>query len=124
MCIRDSLLAPENQLIEYTPKNISFIQNVQPISERIISEIPVLIFNPDTNMRIFTSPQTVSLTVVGGLDFISNIKPSDIQVFVDFSKWYSEKQFYELEVKAPEDIVKWMDLSPKNVELIVAQKNN
>ena len=64
------------------------------------------------------------IVTIGGLDFISNIKPSDIQVFVDFSKWYSEKQFYELEVKAPEDIVKWMDLSPKNVELIVAQKNN
>ena len=118
------LLAPENQLIEYTPKNISFIQNVQPISERIISEIPVLIFNPDTNMRIFTSPQTVSLTVVGGLDYISNINPSEIQVFVDFGKWYSENPFYELDVKAPEDIVKWMDLSPKNVELIVTQKNN
>ena len=84
----------------------------------------MLIFNPDTSMRIFTSPQTVSLTVVGGLDYISNIKPSAIQVFVDFSKWFSEKQFYELDVKAPADIVKWMDLSPKNVELIVTQKNN
>ena len=84
----------------------------------------MLIFNPDTNMRIFTSPQTVSLTVVGGLDYISNINPSEIQVFVDFGKWYSGNQFYELDVKAPEDIVKWMDLSPKNVELIVTQKNN
>ena len=83
----------------------------------------MLIFNPDTNMRIFTSPQTVSLTVVGGLDYISNIKPREIQVFVDFSKWFSEKQFYELDVKEPEDIVKWMDLSPKNVEHC-SSKNN
>ena len=84
----------------------------------------MLIFNPDTNMRIFTSPQTVSLTVVGGLDYISNINPSEIQVFVDFSKWVSEKQFYELDVKEAIDIVRWMYHSPKKVELIVTQKNN
>ena len=118
------LLVPEDQLIEYTPKNISFKQDIQPVSERIISEIPVKISNPDTNMRIFTSPQTVSLTVIGGLDFIANMKPNEIEVSVDFKNWDSNQQLYELDVKVPKDVVDWMDLSPKNIELLVTQINN
>ena len=75
-------------------------------------------------MRIFTSPQTVSLTVVGGAEYISSINPSELEVSVDFNNWRKDKQFYEIRVKAPNDVIDWMDLSPMSIELIVSQKNN
>ena len=75
-------------------------------------------------MRIFTSPQTVSLTVIGGSDFIANMKPIEIEVSVDFKNWDSNQQLYELDVKVPKDVIGWMDLSPKNIELLVTQINN
>ena len=118
------LVPPQNQLIEYSPKKIVYIQRVQAISERIISEIPVIILNPNNQMRTFASPQTVSLTVIGGLDYIAKIKSNEIKVSVNFNDWNSNKQFYDLDVDAPKDIIDWMDLSPKNIELMVTQKNN
>ncbi|MBT7524908.1 MAG: hypothetical protein HN653_04455 [Candidatus Marinimicrobia bacterium] len=116
-------IEPETgQLIEYTPKEVSFSQSVQSISERIISEIPVKILNVKSDIQAFVSPQTVSLTVIGGTEFISNLKPEDLILSVDFNNWNSKKQFYDLKVKTPNDVISWMDLSPRNVELVVNKR--
>ena len=40
---------------------------------------------------------------------------------VDFSKWKSSVKFYPIQVETPIDIIKWMDLSPQNIELIVTK---
>ena len=111
-----------DQLIEYTPKTVLINQEIQSISERIISEIPVQIINENDALQVFVSPQTVSLTVIGGTDYIASLKPNDIYISVDFNNWKSQKQFYELQVNIPNDVMKWMDLSPRNIELIVTRK--
>ena len=72
-------------------------------------------------MQVFLSPQTISLTVVGGIDFISSLNPKDININVDFSKWKPSVKFYHIQVETPSDIIKWMDLSPQNIELIVTK---
>tara|TARA_Y100000816_G_scaffold182207_1_gene131922 strand:+ start:1455 stop:2390 length:936 start_codon:yes stop_codon:yes gene_type:complete len=108
-------------IIELTPKEVHFRQKVEVISERIISEIPVQLNNAIDKVQVFLSPQTVSLTVVGGIDFISSLNPKDINVSVDFSKWNPSVQFYPIQVDVPSDIIKWMDLSPQNIELIVTK---
>ena len=61
------------------------------------------------------------MTVVGGIDFISSLNPKDIYINVDFSKWQPSVKFYPIQVEAPTDIIKWMDLSPQNIELIVTK---
>ena len=111
-----------DQLIEYTPKTVLINQKIESISERIISEIPVQIINENHALQVFVSPQTVSLTVIGGTDYIASLKPNDIYISVDFNNWKSQKQFYELQVNVPKDVMKWMDLSPRNIELIVTRK--
>ena len=110
------------QLIEYTPKTVVFEQDIQSISERIISEIPVRIKNKKVELQAFVSPQTVSLTVVGGTDYIAGIEPEDIEVSIDFNNWNAKQQFYELEVITPNDVIKWMDLSPTQIELVVTRR--
>ena len=115
---------PDNQVLEYSHSEVFYTQRVQKIGERIISEIPVKILNQDSQMRIFSSPQTVSLTVVGGIEYISNLKPSELEVSVDFNNWREDKQFYEIRVNTPNDVLDWMDLSPMSIELIVTQKNS
>tara|TARA_Y100001935_G_scaffold250284_1_gene250150 strand:+ start:5423 stop:6358 length:936 start_codon:yes stop_codon:yes gene_type:complete len=116
-----SLVANTEDLIELTPSEILFKQKIEMISERIISEIPVRIENIIDQYQVFLSPQTVSLTVVGGIEFISSLNPDSIDVSVDFSNWSSSKQFYPISVKMPKNILKWMDLSPQNIELIVTK---
>ena len=117
-----SLEAERGQLIEYTPRNVNFQQSVQSISERIISEIPVKILNKTEDLQVFISPQTVSLTVVGGMSYIANLQPDDISIIVDFKLWNAQQQFYDVKVQTPVDVIDWMDLSPKSIELVVTKR--
>ena len=113
-----------DQLIEYRPKTVLINQKIQSISERIISEIPVQVINGNNTLQVFVSPQTVSLTVIGGTNYIASIEPNDIYISVDFMNWNPQKQFYELQVNVPANVMEWMDLSPRNIELIVTRKSN
>ena len=115
------LSAIRDELIEYTPKTVLYSRKIESISERIISEIPVQIVNGSDVLQSFVSPQTVSLTVVGGTDYIASLLPTDISISVDFINWKPQKQFYELQINVPTDVMKWMDLSPRNIELIVTR---
>ena len=74
-------------------------------------------------IRVFPSPQTVSLTVVGGVSQIADIKPNDISVIVDFKSWKLEKNFYTPKIAVPFDILNWKDLSPRTIELGVARES-
>ena len=116
------LLVP-NRLIKYSFKRVKYLFNVQHISERIIVDIPVNVINKIKGIRVFPSPQTVSLTLVGGVEQIAKIKPIDISVTVDFSLWELEKNFYMPEVLIPFDILSWKNLSPRSIELGVARES-
>lgn len=112
-------------LIEFSQTSIKIFQNVEPVSERIISGIPVKVINVLPNLRLFVNPTTVALTVVGGVDRIAAVDPEDILVTIDFAKqWISGKNYYEPTVNVPEDILEWQDLSPRNLELVVTKDKN
>lgn len=117
-----NLLIP-NRLIKYSSNKVDYLFNIQQISERIIVDIPVNVINKIKGIRVFPSPQTVSLTLIGGLKQISKIKPSDISVIVDFRSWKMDKNFYMPEVSIPFDILSWKNLSPRTVELGVARES-
>tara|TARA_Y100000591_G_scaffold189054_1_gene163488 strand:+ start:2207 stop:3181 length:975 start_codon:yes stop_codon:yes gene_type:complete len=116
-------LISKNRLIKYSLSKISYFLDVQQISERIIVDIPVKVINKVKGIRVFPSPQTVSLTVVGGVAQIAGIKPTDISVIVDFKLWKLEKNFYTPKITVPFDILSWKDLSPRTIELGVARES-
>ena len=113
----------KNRLIKYSHETVNYFFNVQQISERIIVDIPVKVINKIKGIRVFPSPQTVSLTVVGGINQIAKIKPIDISVIVDFNLWQLEKNFYAPKIKVPFEILNWKDLSPRTIELGVARES-
>jgi hypothetical protein len=124
----DVNLKVDNQtrsLVEYSQTTISIHQDIQSVSERIISEIPVKVINVLPNLRLFVNPTTVALTVIGGVDRIAAVNPKDILVTIDFTKqWISGKNYYEPTVSVPVDILEWQDLSPRNLELVVTKDIN
>ena len=63
------------RLIEYSVNKVNIKVDFQEISERIISDIPVDVINIPADIRVFPSPQTVSLTIVGGFKRISKVLP-------------------------------------------------
>ena len=110
------------RLIKYSTNNVEISLDIQNISERIIADVPVIVVNIPDKIRVFPSPQTVSLTVIGGVNQISNLNPTDIKVIVDFNDWSHLKQFYEPKVSIPKNLLDWRDISPKNVEIGVARE--
>mgnify|MGYP001211244442 CR=1 FL=1 len=116
-------LISQNRLINYSQKNVNYTFNIQQISERIIVDIPVKVINKVKGIRVFPSPQTVSLTVVGGVAQIADIRPIDISVIVDFKSWKLEKNFYTPKISVPFNILNWKDLSPRTIELGVARES-
>ena len=115
---------PHPQL-QFSTSEVRFSVDVQALSERIISEVPVDVINVPSDYRVFVSPHTVSLTIIGGIDFIQNVNPDDISLTIDFTRqWNSTIQFYEPIINVPNGIIDWQDLSPPNVELIVTRDNN
>ena len=110
------------RLIKYSTNSVEISLDIQNISERIIVDVPVIVANIPEKIRVFPSPQTVSLTVIGGVNQISNLNPTDIKVIVDFNDWSHLKQFYEPKVSIPKNLLDWRDISPKNVEIGVARE--
>tara|TARA_Y100000022_G_C13200339_1_gene352400 strand:- start:4 stop:978 length:975 start_codon:yes stop_codon:yes gene_type:complete len=116
-------LIKTNKLIKYSTSKVNYFIDVQSISERIIVDIPIKVINKIKNIRVFPSPQTVSLTIVGGVNQIAAIKSSEISVVVDFNDWELEKNFYRPSVSIPFEILDWKDLSPRTIELGVARES-
>ena len=112
-----------NRLINCSHTEVQCYLDIQQISERIIVDIPVKVINKVKGIRVFPSPQTVSLTVIGGAIQISKIKSNDILVKVDFNLWSINQNFYEPQVSFPFDILDWRDLSPRTIELGVARES-
>ena len=110
------------RLIEYSTNSVEISLDIQNISERIIVDVPVNEINIPEKFRVFPSPQTVSLTVIGGVEQIAKLNPTDIKIIVDFNDWSHLKQFYEPKVSIPKDLLDWRDISPKNVEIGVARE--
>lgn len=115
-------LQSAGRLVEYSQNNISFSIDVQQISERIIVDVPVVVLNKPDKIRVFPSPQTVSLTIVGGVQRIADLTFEDIQVTIDFKDWRIDKQFYEPKISLPHGAIEWRDLSPRSLELGVARE--
>ena len=111
--------------MSFDPKKVNGFFNIQPISETIITGIPVQLINKPSDINVFVNPATVSLTIVGGLEQITNISPSDIDVIIDFEKsWNQDKQFYSPSIKIPDYLLEWKDLSPNNLEILVIKEIN
>ena len=118
------LILNPNKLVSFDPKKVDALIDVQPISETIITGIPVELINKPNDVNVFVNPATVSLTIVGGLKQITNILPEDIDVIIDFDLWSSEKQFYSPTIKLPDYLIEWKDLSPNNLEILVIKEIN
>jgi YbbR domain-containing protein len=119
------LIINPDRVVDFDPKKVEGFINIQPISETIVTGIPVKLINKPNDINVFVNPATVSLTIVGGLDQIASIVSTDIEVLINFEKsWRPDKQFYSPEVRIPDSILEWKDLSPNNLEILVIKEIN
>ena len=119
------LIINPDKVVDFDPKKVKGFIDIQPISETIVTGIPVKLINKPNDVNVFVNPATVSLTIVGGLDQIASIVSTDIEVLINFEKsWSADKQFYSPEVRIPDSILEWKELSPNNLEILVIKEIN
>ena len=118
----DLFIINPSKLVDFDPKKVGGYINIQPISETIITSIPVNLINKPNNVEVFVNPSTVSLTIVGGLNQVANTLPQDILVTIDFRDWRPDKQFYSPKIDIPNNLFKWENLSPNNLEILVVDR--
>ena len=112
----------EPGLLRAEVKSVRYTAEVQPISERRITDIPVETRNTPSYLEITTAPSTVSLTVEGGSEYIYQLQPQEIQVYFDYARdWQSGVSQYVPHVNVPEDILQWRNMSPAHVEVMVVR---
>lgn len=107
------------RVVEASDTSVVFTADVQSITERIITEVPVNVLSVPDDVRAFANPSTVSLTVTGGVQFIASLEPSDIYVSLDYAKLKEGQLSHEPKVEVPSAVLEWRDLSPRTVELTI-----
>ena len=76
----DSLkIRGESNLVNYTG-------DVQKMLEYEIQEIPIQVLNKPRNTEVIPLPSSATVTVVGGENYLINLKPENVYLFVDYKK--------------------------------------
>ncbi len=105
------------------PLNVTMNFDVQMIGERRLTEVPVNIINTPENLNVILSPSTVSLTVTGGVNYLSGLDENAVEVFVDYqTQWSPESLLVEPLVQLDKDLLEYRDLVPKQLEIIATRR--
>lgn len=112
------------KVLDISPVNVTIQANVQALGERRIDGVPVRIINIPRNLSVFVSPSTVALTLVGGVDFLSGVDSTLVQVIVDYREQFSSTNPLVVPKVIPHPyMVRISDVVPRQVELISTRRN-
>ncbi|UCH63303.1 MAG: hypothetical protein JSU77_02280 [Fidelibacterota bacterium] len=105
------------------PLNVTLNFDVQMIGERRFTEVPVTIISVPENLDVELVPSTVSLTVTGGVDYLSSLDEDAVEVFVDYrTQWSPANPLVEPQVRLDEFLLEYRDLVPKQLEIIATRR--
>lgn len=111
-----------NQDILYgiSVREVSFSADIQKIGEVVIPNISVQINGRPASRMVEIIPSIIDVTLTGGADFLSELKPEDITAVVEFERSWERWGRYNAEVSiiAPEGILSYK-ISPGNIEVEV-----
>ena len=115
-----------------TSLDLEFIEVVSPrnivinLDQYLVKKVPIksqfLVSTEAGYVQVgnpLFSPDSIS---IGGLDQVANTLPEDILVTIDFREWSPKKQFYSPKIDIPNNLFKWENLSPNNLEILVVDR--
>ena len=117
------LSVQNSELIQLEPSSVRLSASIQSIGVRIVEEIEVKVRNVPENLKAIVNPAKVSVELQGGITFLTNLEGADIFASIDYAKdWKENQRLYELHVEVPKDVIKWNNLNPSTVEMIVIRE--
>ena len=115
--------ALEEPLVNVSPGRLQVFASVQSIVEITVPDIAVHVLNVPENLRAVVDPSSVSLTVAGGIKFLSKLAPSDVLAFIDYNRdWKSDQRLYEPNIEVPPNVLSWQGLRPEQVEVVIIRE--
>jgi len=118
-----SLHIPDPALLKASVQQVQYQADIQPISERRITDIPVEIVDAPDRLSVTSAPSTVSLTVEGGTEYIFNLEPEEVRVYIEFpEQWKPDESYYVPRVEPPDEVLRWRNMSPSRVEVVVRKR--
>ncbi len=112
------LIEPAWKTVRYHEEKIRFSAGIQRIGERIMTEIPVQVVNLPANIKnVRIIPSTLSLTLQGGVNILSQLRKEDIQVTIDYSSRRQGQQ-YRAAIIVPRDVM-FTQVKPQFFEVIL-----
>jgi len=110
-------------LVQLDPSSVKLTASIQSIGVRIVEGIEVKVRNVPENLKAIVNPSKVSLELQGGITFLTNLESDDIIASIDYARdWKENQRIYELNIEVPKDVIKWNNLNPSTVEVIVIRE--
>ncbi|MDZ7314973.1 MAG: hypothetical protein ONA69_01290 [candidate division KSB1 bacterium] len=78
-----ALVRPINRA-SLSPQEIVINADVQKLMERKFTDIPVTVRNLPAELDAFVVPSGLAVTIVGGVNVVSQIQASDIRAYIDY----------------------------------------
>ncbi len=109
-------------LIKFEPKSIRYSFNVELAADRSFDDIEISINNIPENKEVLLIPPKANLSLKGGVEQLSKINPSEIKMFIDFSKLEEDTLGYfvpEIQLPIEANIV---NITPPKFQYIIKMK--
>lgn len=79
------LVIPQIYNLVVEPATVRVLLDVQELSERTFTDIPITFVGTDRPQRFLAQPRTANVTVRGGVELIERLRSEDIRLVVDIS---------------------------------------
>lgn len=111
------------ELVQIDPSSVRLTASIQSIGVRTVEGIEVIVKNVPENLKAIVNPSKVSVELQGGITFLTNLDSEDINASIDYARdWKENQRLYKLNIEVPKDVIKWNNLNPSTVEVIVIRE--
>ena len=111
----------ESKKLNINLKDVDIIANIQKLMELRVENIPVVVRNVPQNWNTFVVPPKLSLTLEGGVDLLTNLKPEEINAYIDWSQIKPGKTDYPAYIEPPDNI-RYRDVTPSYFKVVLERR--
>ncbi len=110
----------ESENIAVSHDRVRVIQELDQISEKTLSGIPIKITGVPARTRVEIVPSDYVLLVTGGVRRLKQLTPDDFEIYFDYSsQWKAGQQYYAPLMKLPDGIIGVRRVTPEQCEVRV-----
>ncbi len=114
-----ALAQPDEPKLTLSRWEVVAVADVQKLMERVINDISVQARNIPPGYKAFVVPPKLTLTIEGGVDVITRVKPDQIVAYVEWRPLESPTQVdFPAVIETPQG-VNWRDVWPQRFKVVL-----